>query len=464
MPNWFTYVALVSWALVAIWLYKSQPVGRATLLTILGAQLLLPVGVAIKFAGIPPFDKVSIPNLSAVVGCFFIARRPGRTWTKRGIAEILMAMFLIGPFITTELNTDPIVLDDKILPAGTYYDAMSALFYQCVVLIPFILGRQVLRNSNDNAEILRLLVIAGLIYSVPMLFEIRMSPQLHYWFYGYQPTAFIQAMRDGGFRPMVFMGHGLPAAFFMMTAAVAAAALWRTKTSVKRLPPAGVTGYLVVVLALCKSLGALIYCIVLVPLVRFVQPRTQMRIAVVLAAIALAYPMLRLVDLVPTATLTEWAGLINSDRADSLKTRFYNEDQLLERASQRLYFGWGRWGRSRIYEEGGKDVSITDGGWIITLGQFGLFGFFAEFGLLALPIFRAAVAFKFTRSMADRVYLAALTLILTIYVVDTLPNNALVPWTWLLAGALLGRAEALRAVVRERATTYSRTVRTNASI
>ena len=31
-----------------------------------------------------------------------------------------------------------------------------------------------------------------------------MSPQLHYWFYGYYPSDFNQYMRDGGFRPMVF--------------------------------------------------------------------------------------------------------------------------------------------------------------------------------------------------------------------------------------------------------------------
>ena len=92
-----------------------------------------------------------------------------------------------------------------------------------------------------------------------MLFEVRMSPQLHYWIYGYHASEFAQAMREGGFRPMVFMGHGLPMAFFAMTTAVAAAALWRTQTSVYRLPPAGVTAYLSGVLVLCKTLGALIY-------------------------------------------------------------------------------------------------------------------------------------------------------------------------------------------------------------
>ena len=77
---------------------------------------------------------------------------------------------------------------------------------------------------------LRGLVVAGLIYSLPMLFEVRMSPQLHTWIYGYFPHSFGQQMRDGGFRPVVFIGHGLGVAFFVMTTVVAAAAFWRTGT------------------------------------------------------------------------------------------------------------------------------------------------------------------------------------------------------------------------------------------
>ena len=59
---------------------------------------------------------------------------------------------------------------------------------------------------------------------------------------------------------------------------------------------------------------------------------------------------------------------------------------MLERASERILFGWGRFGRSRVYNEYGSDISVTDGRWIITLGQFGVVGFMGEFGLLALAL------------------------------------------------------------------------------
>ena len=41
-------------------------------------------------------------------------------------------------------------------------------------------------------------------------------------------------------------------------------------------------------------------------------------------------------------------------------------------------------------------------------------------------------------------FLAALALIISANIVELLPNATLTPWTWLLAGALLGRSELLR--------------------
>ena len=248
---------------------------------------------------------------------------------------------------------------------------------------------------------------------------------------------------------MVFVENGLVAAFFVMTAVVAATAFWRTRTKVRKLRPAPITAYLSVILILCKSLGALVYGAVLVPLVRWTKPRLQLRFAIVLALLAVAYPLLRSADLVPTKYLVDAAASVSEDRADFLEFRFDNERRLLERASQRFIFGWGRWGRNRVYDEFGSDIGVTDGRWTITLGQFGIFGFLAEFGLLALPVLRAASALKFAESERDGISLGGLALIIAINMIDLLPNASLSPWTWLLAGALLGRSEALRDAGRQ---------------
>jgi hypothetical protein len=449
--NLVTVFALLSWPLVGLYLYKTRPISQATLWTILGAYMLLPVGADIKIAMIPDLDKSSIPNLTALFCCAIVGRKLIKFSNGIGLAELLIVTLLIGPFITSELNGDKIIVGGMTLPGVGIYDAGSAVIAQFVTLIPFFLGRQILRGESETEEILRVLVTAGLIYSLPTLFEIRISPQLHTWVYGYFPHSFAEQMRDGGFRPVVFLGHGLLTSFFFCTTTIAAAAFWRTKTQVMRslrFPAGGITAFLSVVLLLCKTASAMIYAAGLVPLVRFARPKIQLSIAVLLVSVALLYPVLRTEGLIPTHAVVDLAGSINQERQGSLENRFTNEDQLLERASQRFLFGWGRYGRSFIYDADGNETSQTDGWWAITIGEFGFIGFLAQFGLLALPVFTAARALRFAESAKDKIFLSALALILAINIFDLLPNSSIRPWTWLIAGALLGRAEALRRLAR----------------
>jgi hypothetical protein len=281
-----------------------------------------------------------------------------------------------------------------------------------------------------------------------MLFEIRFSPQLHVWIYGFQSSDFLMEIRDGGFRPMVFMGHGLLASFFMMSTAVAASAMWRIHSKLYGFSAGPITGYLCTVLILCKSLGALIYGVIAVPLVRLASPKTIAGVAVLMGVISLGYPLLRVAGLVPTTLAISTATIRSEERGESLEFRFINEEQLLERASQRILTGWGRYGRNRVYDSDGKDVSVTDGRWIITLGQFGIIGFIAEFGLLTIGIFRVRCVLGKTKDVRESLCLSALSLMTAINVVDLVPNATLTPLTFLIAGSLVGRTENILASFR----------------
>ncbi len=463
--TWLAPVALITWPLAALWLYSTQPIGRATIWTILGGYLLLPVGMQFKIEMIPAFDKDSISSFAALLGCIIVLRRPIRFGNGPGLAEIFILIFLISPFITSQLNSDQIINGGVVEPGIGAYEGGSTIIARFVSLIPFFLGRQFLRNEASNIEVLRVLAIAGLIYSLPMLFEIRMSPQLHTWIYGYfGGGAFSQTIRGGGFRPTVFLGSGLALAFFTMTTAVAAAALWRNRIRIARLPPAGVTAYLGVMLALCKTLGAGFYGALLIPLVRWATPQTQLRVATVLVVIAVSYPLLRTLDLVPTTYLVDSAKLVSAERAGSLETRFSDESALLDRATQRFWFGWGRFGRSLIYDNYGNLINPPDGAWIVVMGTFGFFGFLGQFGLLALTVFRAALALKFVDSVQQSTFFAALALIVAINVFNLLPNSAMGPWNWLFAGALLGRAETLRVSAGQRADLQRPSLRIDSSV
>jgi hypothetical protein len=449
--NVTTAFALLVWPIVALWLYSNRPLAQATTWTILGGYLLLPGNAGIKLEMIPAFDKSSIPAFIAFFACMVRARRfPGLS-KGFGVVEVLFLILITSAFITGLLNDDTISIRRTILPGVGLYDAGSVVIFQVIVLIPFFLGRHLMRSARDIEDILRSLVFAALGYSLLMLIEIRLSPVLHIWVYGYFPSSDIMQSHflDAGFRPAVFVGSGLALAFFTMTAVVAAAALSRTQRRIARLPLGGATAYLGAVLILCKGLASIVYGTFLAPLVRWVTPRMQIRVAVILVMIALSYPILRTMDLVPTTFMLDVAGSVDAQRAGSLEVRFTNERRLLDHASERFWFGWGRFGRSRVYNEDGYDASLTDGYWIITMGQYGFIGFLASFGLLVLPVFRAASALRFAESMSDRINLAALTVIIAAYVVDLLPNAGLSPWSWLLTGALLGRAEALHIRARE---------------
>jgi hypothetical protein len=448
--NLMAYAAMAAWPLVSIFLFRSQPMPKAAALTIFCALLLLPADFAIKIPMIPAFDKNSVPAVCALIGCLLVKQSNRLIRPHWGLLEVLISIYALSPFATSALNNDTIVIGSRVFPGVDSYDAVSAVLSQLTSFLPFLVGRYYLQRAEDTDFLLRALVIGGLLYSVPMLFEIRMSPQLSNWVFGYFPSSFSTEARYGGFRPVVFFENGLALAFFTMTASVASLVFWRAKVRTWRLPPQVVSFYLGTVLVLCKSMGSLIYVFVVGPLVASSRPRVCTRVAVLLVGVAILYPLLRTEGIFPDRLLVEIARNVNEERATSLQTRFEQEEQLLERISERPIFGWGRYGRSRVYDDYGKDISLTDGLWIVTMGQFGIVGYLALFGLVALPVIRAASSLKFSRAGFERLSMAALTLIVALVLVEQLPNSSLSSWDWLLAGSLLGRAEFLKAASAEK--------------
>jgi len=335
----------------------------------------------------------------------------------------------------------------RMISGLSLHDGVSVLISQWILLLPFLLGRKFLNKTSDLELIFKFIVIAGLMYSILILFEIRMSPQLHRWIYGYHTVGFGQQKRDGGFRATVFLGHGLWVAHFVMVTAVAAAVSWKLKHRViNSISNIKITVYLLFVLLVSKSLGSLIYAIVFIPLILWGSTAMNIRIVKILVVVCILYPLLRLYDYFPLTTVLDWAYAYDVDRGQSLMYRFDQEKALLAHANQHLLFGWGGWGRNRVYDTLGNDISITDGHWIITLGVYGLVGFVAEFSLLLLPVYKAVTFIKNINNPKDKLILLYFSIILMIYVVDLLPNDPMSPLTWLIAGALYGNYENQRKV------------------
>lgn len=453
MGNAVAYAALFAWPVVAILLFRALPPHRAIIWTILGGYLLLPVRTGIDLPLLPAFDKTSIPAFAALALCLPLLRRPTELLPRGRLPRLLTVVFLLAPFATVAVNGDPVIVGPRVLPGLQPYDAFSFALSHAVFIVPFLLGQRFLADERALRDLLIAVAVAGLIYSLPALFEVRMSPQLQRWVYGHGPQAFIQQIRFGGFRPVVFLGHGLAVALFVAMAFLAAIALWRGSARSVRARWMLAAGWLGMTLVLCKTASAWAYATILGPLL--LAGRRLQRLALLLiGAAVLLYPILRGADLVPTRQLEAAAALVSEERAGSLRYRFDNEDILLARANEQPLFGWGGWGRNRVFDPvTGRDVSVTDGWWIIVIGQYGWVGYLAEFGLLTLPLLLLA-----RRRIGGQAPFAAIALgiVLAANLIDLLPNSGITPLTWMLAGALAGLlARAPATAPRSRAVRHS---------
>jgi len=454
MPgNAFAYLMLSAWPVVVFVMFRRMPVERALIWSILGGYLFLPPLVAFDSPVLPSLDKHAIPALSACL-CLLALGRRIRPLPATMLGKLLVLTFVLSPIGTVLTNREPIIFaTGGLLPGLSSRDILSSAAYQFLALLPLLLGREVLATPNAHRELVRALVIAGLIYSIPMLYEMRMSPQLNTKIYGFFQHGFAQTVRFGGFRPVVFLQHGLWVAFFTVTALAAAGAALRFAEPRRRARYLAATLYLAVILIFCRSLGPLVLAAALLPLVLFARTRTQLRVAAILAVVVIAYPILRGADLVPVQAMLEQAERIDHERMQSLQFRFDNEQALLRRAGEKPIFGWGGWDRSAIHDyETGRNISTMDGRWIIVLGLGGWMAYIAEFVLLALPVI---MLWRQSRSLSDEgasPYLGALALMLAFNMLDLIPNATLIPFTWLLCGSMLGYAEKLAEVRRMRST------------
>lgn len=441
--------AVLIWPIVVFWLFANRPPASAVAWSILGGYLLLPHGFGLDLPGVPTLDKNSISALSATLAAATMigdARLrtlpagmilPG-AWPRSRAVRLLLMLLLIGSAGMVLTNGDALLIGPRILPGLRVYDLLSVVGGVLLSLLPFLLARKYLAHPEAQRQLLVVLALVGLGYSLLALYEVRMSPRLSANIYGYFPHSWRQHLRAGGFRPVVFLQHGLWLAIFFCSAMLAAMALWRSSTGPARTRWLLASGWLFMTLILAKGMGALGIGLLLGAAILFLPVRLQVLGAAVIAGMVLIYPMLRGAGLSPTGTIVTLAWQIDPVRGGSLQYRLDNEDILLDKANQRPVFGWGTWGRNRVYDSEGRDVSVTDGFWVIQIGEGGWIGYLAKMGLLTIPLIFLALRWK---SLGLTPATAGVALALTANLIDLIPNASMTPVTWLLAGALAGRLE-----------------------
>lgn len=452
---------LMIWPVVCYRLLKKLPLERAIVWCFLGGFLILPPVAAFDFPLVPSMDKFTIPSVTVLFLLLFVLKKKIRPWPETNTVRVLIFLFILSVVPTVLTNRDPLLFEvltnsDPVqfivgsLPGMSARDLFSVVASQMIVLIPFVLGRQFLASETGMHELLRALMIGMLIYTIPSLIEVRLSPQINVWVYGFFQHDFEQMMRKGGFRPLVFLPHALWLAFFMLCAVISMAALSRTVAKELRNKYLAGVAYLMVVLFLCKSLASWVFALALLPLVLLGSVKLQIRVAILCGIIAVIYPILRNTGAIPLDDILARAYAFDAERGGSLGYRFNNEEQLLARAAEKPLFGWGGWGRNLIrHHETAEILTIPDGRWIIVFGTFGWVGYIAEMGLLSFPLMLLGFQMRRMKPTELSPYVGAIAIILAATLMDMLLNATLTPYTWLCAGSVLGYCERLRNPLQE---------------
>jgi hypothetical protein len=249
MPNILASIVFYSWPLLIFWMLKRYETDKAIFLATTLSILYLPNKFGIDLPFVPPIDRESLTALSLLIFLSFGSKR--LKIFIPGLATKIILIYFVIIVISTLLNTYPVTVGGKFLPALSEYDALSSFIRTLLWMMPFFMGRYYFNSLKSNEPIFKALVIIILIYSFPILVELKMSPQIHNWVYGYENADFLQNVRGGGYRPVVFVGHGLPLSFIVSTAIIAAFTLHKNKLAVTLISPFKVVIYLLLILILC---------------------------------------------------------------------------------------------------------------------------------------------------------------------------------------------------------------------
>ena len=420
-------LVMFAWIPAILVIFAAARPHRAVIAAFLLAWLFLP-RFSFPLPGLPDYTKSTATSMGVLLGAILFDLSALATFRPRW-SDAPMLAWCLCPFASSVTND-----------LGAYDGISDCLSHIFTWGIPYFIGRVYLGEPDRVRELAIGFVVGGLIYIPFCLYEIRLSPQLHSQLYGGVGSSV--ALRYGGYRPSVFMTNGLEVGMWMAGASLLASWLWASGV-VKHL--SGVSfgrvllPGLVATTILCKSTGAILLLVVGLAVLWAVTVTRSPVPALVLAAIAPFYCVAR------TSGVWDGRGLValssssaGEDRAQSLEFRLDNEDMLMARALQRPAFGWGGWGRARVIDENGKDLTITDGLWIIALGNYGIVGLAAVVSVLTLPLILLCRHCPARRWKEPGVApIAALAVLLVLYMIDNLSNAMFNPVYYLAAGALL---------------------------
>lgn len=441
-------LALFAWPAITLFLFASMAPRKALLISMWGGWLFLPVhNYRVPF--LPDYGKFTCVVGSCLLAvALFDSERFRKLHARR--SDLLMLGWVMVPFATSMSNG-----------LGLYDGLVVALEHAGTWGGAYLLGRLYLSSYAGLKDFAVSAVMAGLVYAPFVLWESRMSPELHLNLYGYfaHSSGFTQVYRLGGWRPSVFQDHGLMLGMLLTVIALLSIGLHLGRE--RRALPWGLPLFPVVVascaLAVWSRSSAAIGLLLLGGAVMFVLNRFRWALPVwLLLAVPVGYAFLRGTNAWDGQGVVQFVEQnVNPDRADSLDYRFEAEQLLAEKARERPLLGWGGHDRGRVsWDRGGMvtdDLVVADGLWIITFNTFGAVGLFFLMGSFLIPVLvfasHASPRLWFTTQFAVP---ASVGLVGALFMVDSLLNAMTTPIYLLGLGGFTGFASSLHGVFRTR--------------
>jgi hypothetical protein len=424
-------LTLFGWFFVVLFLYRHLPPQRALVISFVSAYLFLPV-YSYAIPGLPVYGKMSATCYATLFAVLFYDIDRFKAF-RPSLVDLPMMFWCSAPFIAAITND-----------LGAYTGFRSSSETIAIWAIPYLLGRLYLNDLSGLRQLAVGIFSGGLLYAPLCLIEFKMSPFLHARVYGItsNDSAFWQSVRKGGYRPVLFTIHGLSVALWMMAAALIGVWLWQSG-SIKRfwnISMKWLVLFLVFVLILIQSIGALM-CFVLSLFILYIAKwfRTSV-LVLLLSGVISFYLYIATTGSFDGDKIVNFFSLtINPERAGSLEYRLDQEKLLVAKARKRMTFGWAGNGRSRIYDEWGKDLAITDSWWVIVFGTSGIFGLASGTLVLLFPVLLFTHYYPAkTWSHPKVAPAAAISLVLVSFMIDNLVNAITMPVFVLGIGGLSG--------------------------
>jgi hypothetical protein len=424
-------IMLFGWVPLTVFLFFTLKPHHAVLCSVIGGWLFLPMS-GFDLPGIPAYTKGTAIAIGLILGGRISGHRKSSSfqWRKYDIPMIIWCLCPIASSLSNQLGL---------------YNGLSDTFSQIIIWgIPYLCGRMYFNNAKTLYDLALGIVIGGLLYMPLCLYEIRMSPQLSNIFYGFFPHSFAQHARYGGFRPIVFMQHGLMVALWLAVATTITFWLWRNKELkyIKGIPVSIIFMSLAITTVLCKTAGAWFALIIgCGSYVLFHSLKMRLPFLLLLLVVPV-YIGFRTTGLVTAHDIEiQAARFVDSDRIESLGIRLRQEDLFSTKAMERPLLGWGGYGRGWPLDPdtGQKMIQMVDSLWLITFSSKGFLGILS---LVTATLIGPWIILRSTRkdrndSDSSTIVPVVLSIIVILFMIDSLINGMLNPVYILIAGALI---------------------------